>query len=191
MSEPPRSGESLRLAINEDSLIRHEVIVTDTDLVTELFELIMTANRRLYLNPSVESALTVLTKTEVLVMGSIRSLDQPTPSEVAMDTGLSRSNLSTVLRSLERKGLVTRTRSADDRRVVYLAPTEMALRSFTEIHDVWRRVLRPALGDHPDLEAAVRVLRIFSDVLSPEALRHSMNEPDDKTTTPNDEPSDQ
>ena len=86
---------------------------------------------------------------------------------LAAATGLQRTNLSAVLRGLERKGLIERHASPDDRRGATVHPTE---RGKTQLRPrpagMGRRVPPPPAMTAPDLDEALALLRKISTSLT-------------------------
>ncbi|MFE5307559.1 MarR family winged helix-turn-helix transcriptional regulator [Isoptericola sp. NPDC056573] len=97
-----------------------------------------------------------LTGTEVAVIREVHRTARPTPSRIAVATGLARSNVSTALRTLEARGLVVREHADGDRRTVRLVATPLADEHLARIRDFWSR----RLGGVPDdvRDAALRAL---------------------------------
>jgi len=91
--------------------------------------------------------------------------------ELADHTDLTPATVTQMLEHLEAVGLVTRTRSEEDRRVVLSALTErgaaVVSERQTEMEPRWRAALAEFTAD--DLEAAARVLNRLADYF--EALR--------------------
>jgi DNA-binding MarR family transcriptional regulator len=82
------------------------------------------------------------------------------PSRIAAATGLQRTNLSTVLRGLEAKGLIERRVSADDRRGVTVHVTERGTANYTLVRQEWATAVAAAAGhDTAKLNSALTVLR--------------------------------
>ena len=97
-----------------------------------------------------------LTGTEVAVIREIHRTPRPTPSRIAVATGLARSNVSTALRTLEARGLVLREHTDGDRRTVRLVATPLADEHLARIKAFWDG----RLGAVPDdvRDAALRAL---------------------------------
>src|SRR5690348_1661982 len=70
-----------------------------------------------------------LTQSEGMVMRYLHDHPGTPPSQLADATGLQRTNLSAVLRGLERKGLTERRTSKDDLRRATIHPTERGVRN--------------------------------------------------------------
>jgi DNA-binding MarR family transcriptional regulator len=84
-----------------------------------------------------------------------------TAGELAEAVGLSRGAVTTALDRLERRGLVTRSRDADDRRRVTLRPTEEAGRLAWEAYGPLAEMGGPMIAQlsDADLRSAIRFLR--------------------------------
>lgn len=80
-----------------------------------------------------------------------------TAGEVAVATGLQRSNLSTTVRGLEAKGMVRREHGDDDARTVRLHGTDVAAASTAAVRRRYAERIGAVLGD-PD-EATVLEIR--------------------------------
>ncbi len=87
-----------------------------------------------------------LTLAESHVMRYIDHRPGVTPSDVAAFTGLHRSNLSTVLRTLNTRGLVERRGDPADARAVNLYPTRRATDNLKRLRRQWAAQLSAALG---------------------------------------------
>jgi DNA-binding MarR family transcriptional regulator len=80
------------------------------------------------------------------------------PSEVALATGLQRSNLSAVLRGLEEKGLIDRVADPEDGRWVRIHPTPKAIRNYALVRREWGTAVAAAAGGDPAVEAVLPLL---------------------------------
>jgi len=81
------------------------------------------------------------------------------PSQVALATGLQRTNLSTVLRGLEEKKLIERIPSPDDGRSVRIYPTPRVLRNYSIVRQEWASWVASASDDDPAVENALPLLQ--------------------------------
>jgi len=107
-----------------------------------------------------------LTQSEGIVMRRLLHGGPAAPSQIAAATGLQRTNLSTVLRGLEHKGLVQRRASASDRRAVTISPTEGGKRNYAIVRREWATAVAAAAGhDTTNLDAALCVLTAVRDGL--------------------------
>lgn len=109
-----------------------------------------------------------LSQSEGAVMRHLFRHPKSLPSEVAWATGLQRSNLSTVLRGLEQKGMIERVPDANDGRAVRIHPTERAIRNFVLVRSEWAAEVAEA-ADGADgaggVDAALPLLRQIADGL--------------------------
>lgn len=81
------------------------------------------------------------------------------PSRIATATGLQRTNLSTVLGALERKGLIERQASPEDRRGVTVHTTQRGKANYALVRREWADAVSTAAGnDTAALEAALGLL---------------------------------
>ncbi len=90
-----------------------------------------------------------LTETERQVMRVVDLYPGAAPSQIARRTRLQRTNVSTALRSLEDKGMISR--SATTGRGIAVTPTERAAANLRALRAAWSRELTGILGD--DLDA--------------------------------------
>jgi DNA-binding MarR family transcriptional regulator len=99
-----------------------------------------------------------LTPSEGTVMRYLFPHPGALPSEVALATGLQRSNLSAVLRGLETKGLVERVGDPDDGRWVRIHPTAEAIRNYALVRSEWASAIATAAAGDPAVETALPLL---------------------------------
>jgi DNA-binding MarR family transcriptional regulator len=99
-----------------------------------------------------------LTPSEGTVMRHLFRHQAALPSEVAFATGLQRSNLSTVLRGLEEKGLIERVADPEDGRWVRIHPTPKAVRNYEIVRREWGAAVAAAADGDPAVEAALPLL---------------------------------
>ena len=100
-----------------------------------------------------------LSLTEGTVMRHLHRHPGTTASRLAHLSGLQRSNLSTVLGSLENKGLIERRSSTEDGREVQIHPTARGTSNYTLVRKEWAERVAAAAGDANDLDSAVALLR--------------------------------
>ena len=100
-----------------------------------------------------------LTATEGMVMRYLQRHPVAQPNQIAAAVGLQRSNLSTLLRGLEAKGLLDRRTSPDDRRGVTVHLTERGVTNYAVVRRAWARAVAKAAGNDTDnLDAALDLL---------------------------------
>jgi DNA-binding MarR family transcriptional regulator len=80
-------------------------------------------------------------------------------SKVAEAAGLQRSNLSTVLKSLEKKGVLERRPSAEDAREVHIYPTPLGKSNYALVRKEWARRVWAAVGHTGDIGNTIELLR--------------------------------
>jgi DNA-binding MarR family transcriptional regulator len=108
-----------------------------------------------------------------LSTGQVRALiqlakdEQVTAGELAKRAELSPGAMTSMLDQLENEGMITRLRSATDRRQVIVALTERGLEEVAAKRAVWERIWHEGLQGHGDdeLEAAARVMRTIATLL--------------------------
>jgi len=100
-----------------------------------------------------------LTASEGMVMRYLLQREVAQPGEIAAATGLQRSNLSTLLRALESKGLLQRRTSREDRRGVTVHLTARGAENYALVRREWAaNVARAADNDTRHLDAALALL---------------------------------
>jgi DNA-binding MarR family transcriptional regulator len=132
----------------------------------DVADLILIISREIqYRGYSDEQALS-LTQSEGMVMRYLLQGDPAAPSQIAAETGLQRTNISTVLRGLERKGLVQRQANPSDGRGVTVSPTEHGRRNYALVRHEWATAVAAAAGrDTTHLDAALALLTAVKDGL--------------------------
>jgi DNA-binding MarR family transcriptional regulator len=101
-----------------------------------------------------------LTATEGMVMRYLQDHPIAAPKQIAAAVGLQRSNLSTLMRDLERKGLIERTMSEGDRRGVTVRLTEVGRRNYLVVRREWAAAVAKAVEyDTRGLGGALGLLR--------------------------------
>jgi DNA-binding MarR family transcriptional regulator len=99
-----------------------------------------------------------LNETERQVMRVVDMYPGAAPSDIARRTRLQRTNVSTALRSLEDKGMISR--AATTGRGITVHPTELAGANLRLLRAAWAAELAGILGDDPG------AVRQCADVLS-------------------------
>jgi DNA-binding MarR family transcriptional regulator len=101
-----------------------------------------------------------LTATEGMVMRYLQDHPITAPKQIAAAVGLQRSNLSTLMRDLERKGLIERTMSEGDRRGVTVRLTEAGGRNYLVVRREWAAAVSKAVeNDTRALDGALGLLK--------------------------------
>jgi predicted transcriptional regulator len=98
-----------------------------------------------------------LTATEGMVMRYLQDHPIAAPKQIAAAVGLQRSNLSTLMRDLERKGLIERTMSEGDRRGVTV---RAGRRNYLVVRREWAAaVAKAGENDTRGLDGALGLLK--------------------------------
>ncbi|MEO7259685.1 MAG: MarR family transcriptional regulator [Jatrophihabitantaceae bacterium] len=121
------------------------------DAFSELAQLILDVSRLVRARTPSGAEVVPLTDTERTVMRLVDLHPGSAPSELARRARLQRTNVSTALRALEGKGMLTRTPAPG--RGVVVHPSERAASNLAVLRAAWGRELAGVLGDRP---AAVR-----------------------------------
>ena len=107
-----------------------------------------------------------LSQSEGMVMRYLQRDPAAPASRIAAATGLQRTNLSTVLRGLERKGLIERRAQPEDGPGVTVHPTELGRRNYALVRGEWAEAVAVAAGADGggdgaagNLDAALDLLR--------------------------------
>lgn len=136
------------------------------ELWSELADLVLRIAREIQFRGYTDPDAVTLSTSEGMVMRHLQRGDGSTPTLLAEETGLQRTNLSVVLRGLERKGLVERTVSPQDRRYVTVSATERGRRNYELVRQEWARAVSEAAGGAAeDLRAATSLLRTIESGL--------------------------
>jgi DNA-binding MarR family transcriptional regulator len=100
-----------------------------------------------------------LTASEGMVMRYLQSHPVAPPTQIASATGIQRTNLSTLLRGLERKGLLARRTSPDDRRGVTVHLTERGSSNYALVRREWATAVSMAAeNDTSNLDKTLGLL---------------------------------
>ena len=119
----------------------------DTDLA-DLAQLILNVGRLVRARTPDGPGVVPMTDTERHVMRVVDLFPGASPSRIADRAGLQRTNVSTALRALEEKGMISRRATAG--RGVAVHPTERAAANLRTLRAVWARELAEALGEDLD-----------------------------------------
>jgi DNA-binding MarR family transcriptional regulator len=131
----------------------------------EFADLVLIIAREIQFRGYVTPDAVSLSPSEAAVMRHLFRHPDSLPSQVAWATGLQRSNLSTVLRGLEEKGLVEKVPHADDRRAVHLHPTERAIRNYEVVRHEWATEVAQAADGDARVGDALTLLKKIADGL--------------------------
>jgi DNA-binding MarR family transcriptional regulator len=133
---------------------------TADDPLAELADLIFNVGRLVRARAPEGAGTIPLTETERQVMRVVDLYPGAAPSEIARRTRLQRTNVSTALRSLEDKGLISRAATAG--RGIAVSPTELAASNLGILRAAWSRELTGILGD--DLDAVRQCNQLLAHV---------------------------
>lgn len=128
-----------------------DVTWSGEDPLAELADLVLNVGRLIRARTPLSSDAVPLNETERTVMRVVDLFPGSSPSTLASRSRIQRTNVSAALRSLESKGMITRTSSSG--RGISVTPTALAVSKLRHLRAAWSRQLSTALGD--DL-AAVR-----------------------------------
>ncbi|HMJ32389.1 MAG TPA: MarR family transcriptional regulator [Baekduia sp.] len=108
-----------------------------------------------------------LTQTQIRALFKLDSAGESTAGDLAKAAELSPASVSAMLDHLERDGIVERSRSASDRRVVVVSLTASGRALLAEKRERWRARGREALAgvSQKDLHAAADVMRRMAAML--------------------------
>jgi DNA-binding MarR family transcriptional regulator len=119
------------------------------DPLADLADLILNVGRLVRARTPEGPGTVSLTETERQVMRVVDLYPGAAPSEIARRTRLQRTNVSTALRSLEDKGLISR--AATTGRGIAVTPTERAAANLRILRAAWSHELAGVFGG--DLDA--------------------------------------
>lgn len=114
------------------------------DPYADLADLVLNVARLIRLRTPAEPDVVPLTATERQVMRIVDLDPGCAPSRIAERAGLQRTNVSTALRGLEAKGMLTRTGHG---RSVTVHPTELAQTNLEVLRGAWSALLADLLDD--------------------------------------------
>ncbi|MCZ4588173.1 MarR family transcriptional regulator (plasmid) [Rhodococcus pseudokoreensis] len=122
-------------------------------------DLVLTISREIKFGDYSSEEAVSLSPSEGVVMRYLHRHPGSIPSRVAHASGLQRSNLSTVLRGLEDRGLIERRSGVDDAREVQIFPTARGTSNYALVRTEWAELVSAAAGGDADLDAAVALLQ--------------------------------
>lgn len=126
----------------------------------DLADLVLIIGREIQFRGYTDERAVSLSQSEGMVMRYLQRDPAAPPSRIAAATGLQRTNLSTVLRGLESKGLIERRAQPGDGRGVTVHPTELGRRNYALVRSEWADAVAGAAGGEAgDLDAALDLLR--------------------------------
>jgi len=127
---------------------RDTTTAADTEgLIADLADLILNVGRLVRARTPEGPGVVALTETERHVLRVVDLYPGAAPSEIARRARLQRTNVSTALRSLEDKAMVSREATG---RTIAVRPTERAAANLLVLRAAWAHELAGALGDEID-----------------------------------------
>ncbi|WP_405620939.1 MarR family winged helix-turn-helix transcriptional regulator [Streptomyces sp. NBC_00076] len=125
----------------------------------ELADLVLIISREIQFRGYTDERAVPLSPSEGMVMRYLQREPAAPPSRIATATGLQRTNLSTVLGGLERKGLVERRADPGDGRGVTVHTTEHGRANYALVRREWATAVSGATDhDTAHLDAALTLL---------------------------------
>jgi len=125
----------------------------------ELADLVLIISREIQFRGYSDERAVPLSPSEGMVMRYLQHEPAAPPSRIADATGLQRTNLSTVLGGLERKGLVERRTDPGDGRGVTVHTTELGRTNYALVRREWATAVSAAADhDTEHLDAALTLL---------------------------------
>ena len=126
----------------------------------DLADLILIIAREIQLRGYRDEKALSLSQSEGRVMRHLVAHASATPSQIAAAIGLQRTNVSTVLRDLEGKGLIERHVDPEDRRGVSVHRTRRGADNYALVRKEWGAAVSAAAGgDTSRLDNALVLLR--------------------------------
>jgi DNA-binding MarR family transcriptional regulator len=139
---------------------------TDEQQWADLADLMLIISREIQFRGYSDERALSLSQSEGMVMRYLLQGDPAAPSQIATATGLQRTNLSTVLRGLEHKGLIHRHANPSDARGVTVTPTEHGRSNYHLVRHEWAIAISTAAGqDTSSLDTALTLLTTVKDGL--------------------------
>jgi DNA-binding MarR family transcriptional regulator len=146
--------------VTDEQTTSSAVIPGDEQRWAELADLVLIVAREIQFRGYADKRAVPLSQSEGMVMRYLQQVPATTPSQIAAATGLQRTNLSAVLRSLEQKGLIERSGSSEDGRGVAVRPTELGKSNYALVRHEWADTVSSAAKHRGnDLDAAIALLR--------------------------------
>ena len=154
----------------------------DRERWAELADLALIISREIQLRGYADPGAVALSQSVGMVMRYlIQGQPTATPSRIAAGTGLQRTNLSTVLRGLEEKGLVERRARPGDGRGVTVHVTSRGRRNYSLVRGEWAAAVEAAAAsaghDATGIDAALALLTAVKDGLIRARPRQLTTEP--------------
>lgn len=123
---------------------------------------------------------TGLTIPQIVVLQAVEELGLVTTAALSKEADLSPATVVTILDKLESRGLVTRTRSASDRRIVHTQLTETGARMLHDAPPLFDWAFGQSFAGLPD-EERLKILEAFAtvaDLLDAGSARNDLSDDD-------------
>lgn len=114
------------------------------DRWADLADLILTISREIQVRGYAAPEAHSLTTSEAAVMRHLQQEPSTGMTDLINATGLLRTNLSTVLKSLDEKGLIERRVRAENRREITVHRTQRGLRNYEVVRHEWSNLISHA-----------------------------------------------
>jgi len=139
---------------------------TDEQRWADLADLVLMISRELQFRGYADRRALSLSQSEGMVVRYLLHGGPAAPSQIAAATGLQRTNLSTVLRGLEQKGLIQRQADPSDGRGVTVRATDRGSSNYALVRHEWAAAVAAAAGhDTTRLGEALTLLAAVNDGL--------------------------
>ncbi|WP_300410595.1 MarR family transcriptional regulator [Lagierella sp.] len=138
-----------------------------TDLGTETAQLVREAARKIDSILLPIAAVNSLTNMKLKVLLEVERLENATIGELGLSLGVAGGNISNMCKGLEKEGLLKRTRSLEDERVVHVATTDKGKEIINSIKEQMNVKLHDKLGsmEKKDYENLVDMLKELNHCL--------------------------
>jgi DNA-binding MarR family transcriptional regulator len=144
----------------------------------ELADLVLIISREIQFRGYADERAVPLSPSEGMVMRYLQHEPSATPSAIAAATGLQRTNLSTVLRGLESKGLIERHARPGDGRGVTVEVTIRGRENYALVRREWANAVSEAAArDTRHLRAALSLLTAIEAGLTSDRPRGRAGHP--------------
>lgn len=109
-----------------------------------------------------------MTATQGMVVGSLHRCGKMKVSDLGNQLGLSNSTMSGILDRMEKQGAIERTRSEEDKRVVFVSLSPNFECSHAEFHKKTESIIQEIIdkGTEKEIEEIVKGLTTFKDLLT-------------------------
>lgn len=117
-------------------------------LLVNLFNSVMAAESKAVLTPEFAG----ISENDMHIIEAIGISEPKMTSEIARELNVTAGTLTVNMNSLEKKGYIIRTRSEQDKRVVYISLTEQGTRVYHHHSDFHKKMIKSAISGLTDDE---------------------------------------